>query len=307
MTSAVTASAPARAPFLEYVLLVTLAIIWGASFTFIKVGVETIPPLTLIAGRTLIAGFLLAGIMRLRGVRMPSDARTWRMFAFQAAMNSVFPFTMIAWASQSLDVGLTTVLSSTTPIWVFLITWLITRHEPATPRKLFGVCAGIVGVTLIVGVSVLFDLGREIVPQLALVVASLFYACAVIYGRNFRGLDPMVPAAGSMLAGAVVLIPMSLIIDRPWTLFPSVASLVAFGCLTIFSTAFAFVIYFRLLRTLGSVGSISQSYLRAPVGVIIGIIVLDEKLSWDLIAGLVLVIVAVAAMAVPVKEVKEPT
>src|SRR6185295_17585412 len=135
----------------ELALLLALATLWGASYTFIRVGVATIPPITLISGRTLIAGLLLLVIMRWRGVKLPKDAATWRRFLFQACLNSVIPWTMIAWGERSLDAGLATILNSTSPIFTFFLTLAVSRHEAPSSRKLFGVVAGMAGICLIVG------------------------------------------------------------------------------------------------------------------------------------------------------------
>src|ERR1700685_4603761 len=147
MTEATTRDASASEPSLgvELALLMVLATLWGGSYTFIKLGVATIPPVTLIAGRTLIAGLLLLLIMIWRGVRLPKDAATWRRFLFQACLNSVIPWTLIAWAERSLDAGLATILNSTLPIFTFFLTLVIARHESVTIRKLFGVLAGLAG------------------------------------------------------------------------------------------------------------------------------------------------------------------
>src|ERR1700680_2348206 len=120
----------------EFALLVLLATLWGGSYTFIKLGVATIRPVTLIAARTAIAGVLLLLVMRARGLRLPRDAATWRRFLFQACLNSVIPWTMIAWGERSLDAGLATILNSTSPIFTFFLTLAITRHEALTSRKL---------------------------------------------------------------------------------------------------------------------------------------------------------------------------
>ncbi|MER8724548.1 EamA family transporter [Mesorhizobium sp. M1027] len=284
---------------IELVLLVILAVLWGASYSFIKIGVATIPPVTLIAARTLIAGGILFALIRWRGLVLPGEAASWRRFAFQACLNSVVPFTLIAWAERSLDAGLATILNATSPIFTFLLTALITRHEPATMRKLFGVAAGIAGICLVVGAPALGGLGQQILPQLAVVAATICYAGAAVFGRGFRGLDPMVPAAGSMLCGAAMLIPLSLALDRPWTLAPSTASVLALLGLSVFSTALAFSIYFRLLHTLGSVGTTSQAYLRVPIGVAIGAVFLGESLGPSAWWGMALVVVGVAAMTIP--------
>ncbi|MER9946332.1 EamA family transporter [Mesorhizobium sp. M0092] len=284
---------------IELVLLVVLAVLWGASYSFIKIGVATIPPVTLIAARTLIAGGILLALIRWRGLTLPGDATSWRRFAFQACLNSVVPFTLIAWAERSLDAGLATILNATSPIFTFLLTALITRHEPSTMRKLFGVAAGIAGICLVVGAPALGGLGQQLLPQLAVIAATICYAGAAVLGRGFRGLDPMVPAAGSMLCGAAMLIPLSLAFDQPWTLAPSTASILALLGLSVFSTALAFCIYFRLLHTLGSVGTTSQAYLRVPIGVAIGAVFLGESLGPSAWWGMALVVVGVAAMTIP--------
>ncbi|TIT27588.1 MAG: EamA/RhaT family transporter [Mesorhizobium sp.] len=283
----------------ELALLGVLAVLWGASYSFIKVGVETIPPVTFIAARTLIAGAILLAIIRWRGLAMPREAATWRRFAFQACLNSVVPFTLIAAAERSIDAGLATILNATSPIFTFLLTALITRHEPVTLRKLVGVGAGI---CLIVGTEALGGLGHQLWAQLAVIAATVSYAGAAIFGRNFRGLDPMLPAAGSMICGAAILIPLSLVFDRPWTLSPSTASILALIGLSVFSTALAFSIFFRLIHTLGSVGTTSQAYLRVPIGVGIGALFLGESLGPTAWLGMGFVVVGVAAMTIPARQ-----
>jgi drug/metabolite transporter (DMT)-like permease len=286
----------------ELALLFLLATLWGASYTFIKLGVATIPPITLIAARTAIAGVLLLAIMQWRGVRMPRDAATWRRFMFQACLNSVIPWTMIAWGERSLDAGLATILNSTSPIFTFFLTLSITRHEALTSRKLLGVAAGMAGICLIVGVQALAGLGEQLTAQVVTVLAAICYAGAAIFSRGFKDLDPMAPAAGSLLCGAVILIPASLVVDRPWALAPSVSSLLALSGLAVFSTAFAFVIYFRLIQTLGSVGTTAQAYLRVPIGVALGVLFLGERLTSTAWIGLACVVVGVAAMTIPARK-----
>lgn len=287
---------------IELALLLALATLWGASYTFIKIGVETIPPVTLIAARTLIAGAILLAVIKARGLALPKDFTTWRRFLLQACLNSVIPFTLIAWAERTVDAGLAAILNSTTPIFAFLLTVLITRHEPVTGRKVFGVVAGIAGTCLIIGIEAFHGIGDELPAQLAIVAATVCYAGAAIFGRGFKGLDPIMPAAGSLVCGAIILIPISLAVDRPWTLTPSTASILALLGLSVFSTALAFVIYFRLVHTLGSVGTTAQAYLRVPIGVGIGIMFLGETMTSTAWIGLACVIGGVAAMTIPARK-----
>ncbi|MBZ6074740.1 DMT family transporter [Microvirga puerhi] len=286
----------------ELCLLAALATLWGASYTFIKLGIETIPPVTLIAARTIIASTVLVVILRLRGIELPRDAATWRKFAFQACLNSVIPFTLIAWAEKSVDAGLAVILNSMTPVFTFLITVLWTRHEPTPFRKMAGVIIGLSGTCVIVGMQAFQQVGQELLGQLAVVLATICYAGAAIFGRNFKGLDPMAPAAGSLISGALILIPVSLIVDQPWTLSPSIRSVGALIGLAVFSTAFAFVLYFRLIQTLGSVGATAQAYLRAPIGVAIGAYFLGERLDASAWIGLVCILIGVSLMTLPQKS-----
>jgi len=286
-------------PAIEVVLLVLLATLWGAAYSFIKVGIETIPPVTFIAARTAIAGGLLLAVMAMRGIAMPRDKALWGRFLIQACLNSAVPFTLIAWAEQTVDAGLATILNSTTPVFAFLMTFLWFRHEPTPARKMLGVGLGLAGACLIVGTQAFAGLGREVAAQSAIILASIFYAGAAIFGKGFKGVDPMATAAGSLLCGAAILIPVSLAVDQPWTLHPSAASMLALLGLSVFSTALAFSIYFRLIHTLGSVGVTSQAYLRVPIGVAIGAFFLGETLSPMLWAGLVCVVLGVAAITLP--------
>jgi drug/metabolite transporter (DMT)-like permease len=288
---------------IELGLLLLLATLWGGSYTFIKLGVATIPPVTLIAARTLIAGMLLLVVMRARGVRLPRDGSTWRRFLVQACLNSVIPWTLIAWGERSLDAGLATILNSTSPIFTFFLTLAVAGRQTLPLRKLFGVAAGMAGICLIVGVQAFGGLGEQLVAQIATVAATICYAGGAIFSRGFKGLDPMAPAAGSLICGAAILVPLGLVVDRPWTLAPSISSVLALLALAVFSTALAFVLYFRLIQTLGPVGTTAQAYLRVPIGVALGVVFLGETLSPTAWVGLTCVVIGVAAMTIPARKV----
>lgn len=288
--------------FTDLALLLLLATLWGGSYSFIKVGVETIPPVTLIAARTLLAGAILLGVLRWRGLRLPRDGATWRLFLVQACLNSVVPFTLIAWAERSVEAGLATILSSTSPIFVVVLGLLAGTGERVSLLKLAGIASGLAGTLLIVGTEAMAGFGADLAAQLALVAASLCYGGAALFGRHFKGLDPIMPAAGSLVCGAALLIPLSLAVDRPWTLAPSGASIQALLALSVASTALAFVIYFRLIARLGSVATTSVAYLRVPTGVLIGMVFLGESLAPTAWAGLILIVGGVLAMTMPARK-----
>jgi drug/metabolite transporter (DMT)-like permease len=287
---------------LELCLLALLATLWGSSYTMIKIAVPTIPPITLIAARTIIAAALLSLVLARRGLRLPRDRATWGRFLIQACLNSAVPFTLIAWAERTVDAGPAAILNATTPLFAFLLAALVLGQETVTARKIAGLAAGLLGCALVVGLDAFAGLGRNLLPQGAVLLASACYAAAAVFGRTFKHLDPMVPAAGSLICGAVILTPLSLVLDQPWTLAPTPAALGATASLAVLSTAVAFVLYFRLVQTLGAVGATAQAYLRAPIGVGIGVLLIGEVPTATLWLGLAFVVAGVMAMTWPARR-----
>jgi drug/metabolite transporter (DMT)-like permease len=287
---------------LEVAWLLVLALLWGSSYLFIKIAVSDIPPITLIAFRVSVAAAILIGVMACRGEHFPRDGKTWAMLFIQSIFNAIAAWTILAWGQQYVDSGLASVLNSTSPIFVFFITLLFTRHEAVSGLKLAGACLGVFGVVLIVGVDALHGLGDHIAGQLAALCGALLYACAAIYGKNFNHLSASVVSAGTMIWASLFLVPLSLIVDQPWKLTPSHQSMLAALALGVFCTGFALLIYFRLLKTLGSLGVASQAYLRAGVGVMLGAVFLDEKLTLVVGIGLAAAILGVAAINMPTRQ-----
>lgn len=285
----------------ELLLLALLALLWGASYLFIKLAVAEIPPVTLIALRVLGAAVFLLVVMSARKEKLPRDPLTWQMLLLQAIFNSIGAWTVLAWGQQFVESGLASVLNSTSPIFVFFITALLTRHERLGGRKLAGALLGVLGVTMIVGVDALQGLGHQVAGQVACLVGAALYAGAAIYGKRFGHISAVATATGTMIWASIVLVPLALVLDRPWTLAPSPMALAATAILSIFCTGIALLVYFRLVRALGSMGVASQSYLRAGVGVILGIVFLDEVLSFPVAAGLCLAVAGVALINWPAR------
>jgi drug/metabolite transporter (DMT)-like permease len=275
--------------------------LWGSSYLFIRVGLETIPPTTLVTMRVGIAAIVLLIVIKAQGYSLPRDPGTWKNLVIQAFFNSFGAWVLLAWGQQYVESGLAGVLNSTSPIFVFFITWIITRHEAVSARKVLGAFIGLGGVILVIGVDALQSLGQQVIAQLAILLSAAFYGYAAIFGKKFSHLPPTVTAAGVMLSASAVLIPASVIIDQPWTLSPSLLSVAAITTLGIFGTAVALLLYFRLIHTLGSLGTASQAYLRMGVSVILGIIFLGEQFSLVVGIGLLTAFTGVALINMPGK------
>jgi drug/metabolite transporter (DMT)-like permease len=289
----------ARHGWRDYALLLALACCWSSTYPLTKIGLGSIPPITFISARSLAAALFLLIILRLRGIRMPVDAVAWRLFAFQQTINSTIPFLMITWAQLYVPAASTVVLASTTPIFAFLITWGITRHEPATLLKLAGAVLGLAGTAAIIGLDALVGLGGNISAEIVILLATISFACATIFGLRLSEYDPMVVAAGSLLFGGLLLLPVALIVDHPWTLRPTREALVATVAMGIFSSALGLMLFYICLTRLGTLMTNAQAYLRIPIGVGLSVALLGETVPPNLALGLVLVVVGVAAMTVP--------
>jgi len=285
----------------EFALLGLLAMLWGSSYLFIKIAVSEIPPITLIAFRVTIAAIFLFAVLSWKKEQLPRDSKTWRMLLVQSFFNSIGAWTLLAWGQQYIDSGLASVLNSTSPVFVFIFTALVTRHEVTSSLKLFGAFLGLLGVTLIVGVDVLAGLGQQVAGQLAAITGAILYACAAIYGKQFSHLTATATATGAMIWASGVLIPASFIFEQPWMLSPSITAIIAAVVLAVFCTGCALLVYFRLVKTLGSMGVASQAYLRAGVGVLLGVLFLGEYITPVIGFGLVAAILGVAAINMPVR------
>src|SRR5712691_3887644 len=282
-------------PF-EFGLLLLLGLLWGIPYALTKIGLETIPPITLTAARVSLAAAALWIVAILLGRKLP---RRWDFAGhlfIQGCVACVIPYTLIAFGQQSVDSALAAILNSSTPLFVCLISVMWTHHEPITFGRLSGVIVGLGGVVVIAGASAILGLGRETAGQAALLLATFSSAVSVIYGRRFADVAPEVAAAGMLTCAAIVLVPLCLIVEAPWHTVPSAASLTALAANAVVATAFGFVIYFRLIRTIGSMGTASTGYLKPAVGVLIGCALLGEPLTWTLAIGLVAILFGVAAI-----------
>jgi drug/metabolite transporter (DMT)-like permease len=302
---ALSASAARPHPTLrDYLLLLALALAWSSTYPLTKIGLQSIPPVTFIVTRSLVAALFLLCVLRVRGISLPTELKAWKLFAFQQIINSTFPFLIITWAQQYVPAANTVVLAATTPIFAFLITWGITRHEPATLLKLAGAILGLAGTAVIIGLDALTSLGHEIFAEIAILLATLSFACGTIFGLRMSGYQPTVVAAGSLLFGGLLLLPVSLIVEHPWTLHPTLPSIAAAAAMGIFSSALGLMLFYMCLARLGTLTTNSQAYLRIPIGVGLSVLLLGESVPPHLATGLVLVMIGVAAMTISSGQIK---
>jgi drug/metabolite transporter (DMT)-like permease len=273
-------------------LIGILSILWGGAFFLIEVGLRSFPPVTLVFIRVAFAVPPMLIAMRLMGQRLPNSPRVWGLLAVVGALNCALPFTLFFWGQQYLDSGYASILNATTPLWGVLTAHFLTHDEKATPARIIGVLTGMAGIVVMVGPAAMKGLSDNVLAQIACVVSTIFYSLAAIYGRRLSQttLTPMAVATGQTMTAVVLIIPVVLLIDQPWTLaMPRLDATLAGLTLALLSTALAYTLYFRLIDRAGASNAQLVAFLMPILAVILGIAFLGESLNHGQIIGAVLI------------------
>src|SRR4051794_6227476 len=283
----------------DWTILVTLAVIWGGAFLFIGVAVRHVPPLTYVWLRVTIAAIAMWGYIHFKGQSVGLPRSVWGSMLVLALLNNALPFALFGWSQTHIASGLASILNATTPIWGVVVAHFLTQDERMTPRKVAGVLLGFGGVATMIGPSLLASLGSSALAQLACVTASLSYALAAVWARRFRtmGVSPLSVTTGQLTAGAAMMLPVALLVDRPWThTFPPLTAWGAIISLALLCTAFGYVLYFRLIETSGATNALLVTLLVPPVAILLGGLFLGEHLAPQDFAGLALIALGLAAI-----------
>lgn len=283
----------------EWGLLLTLSLLWGGSFYFNAIAVAALPTFTVVGARVAIGGAFLYLALRATGGKLPRDGESWRAFLLMGLLNNMIPFSLIAWGQSHIASGLASILNATTPFFTVIVAHYLTHDERMTPARVIGIAVGFGGVTLMIGLDALAHAGEDLVAELAILGASVSYAVSVVFARRFarRGLQPLATASGQIMAAALLMVPLALVIDRPWELaapgWPAVAALLGLGFV---STTLGYILYYRILATAGSVNLMLVTLLIPVSAVLLGALLLHERLSWNHAAGMAAIAVGLAVI-----------
>jgi drug/metabolite transporter (DMT)-like permease len=283
----------------DWLILLTLAVIWGGAFFFIGVAVRHVPPLTYVWLRLSIAAAAMWVYVKGRGGSLGLPRQVWGAIVLLAVLNNALPFALFGWGQTHIASGLASILNATTPIWGVVVAHFLTHDERMTPRKIAGVALGFGGVATMIGPALLSNIGTNALAQLACVTASLSYALAAVWARRFRrmGIAPIAVTTGQLSAGALIMLPVSMIVDQPWTrAFPPVSAWAAISALALFCTAFGYVLYFRLIDRAGATNALLVTLLVPPVAILLGAAFLGETLAPQDFLGLALIALGLAAI-----------
>ncbi len=283
----------------DWAMLVLLSVFWGGSFLFVGLAVSDFPAITIAFLRVVIGAILLWIVLLSMRLKMPTKPGIWGSFFVMGAINGAVPFSLIAWGQSHIASGLASILIAITPLFAVVVAHFATTDERMTPNRVAGVLAGLLGVIVLIGPDTLGDLQSDLFAQLAIVLAAALYAAASVYGRRFakQNVAPLVVATGQVSASTVLLLPVILLVDKPWQLAPpSIVSWIAIGCLGVLSSGVAYLLYFRILASAGATNLMLVNFLVPVTAIVLGILVLGEVLLIQHMGGLLLIATGLALM-----------
>jgi drug/metabolite transporter (DMT)-like permease len=276
----------------DWALLAVLSIVWGGSFLFVGVAVKELPPFTIVALRVLLAAIALRLVLLVMGIELPRGRQAWAAFLGMGILNNVIPFSLIVWGQSHIASGLASILNATTPLFTVIVAHYFTVDERLTGQRLAGVIVGFIGVAVMIGAAAVLSWDANILAQLAVLGAALSYGFSGVFGRRFKamGIPPLATAAGQVTASSAILLPLALIVDRPWTLpVPSTGAVLSLLALALVSTAFAYLIFFRLLARAGATNVGLVTFLIPVSAILFGVALLGETLEPRHMAGMLLI------------------
>ncbi len=275
--------------------LVILALLWGPGAMLIKIAVHDIPPLTLSAVRVGMAAILLYGFLRSQKHTLPRWGSAWRHFAVMGLAANALPYTLFSWGEQYIDSSLASILLGTVPIFTMVLAHIFTQDEHLTLTKVVGVLLGFAGMIALVGPTLVAGTQATTWGLVAATGAAASNAVAIVYARkHLRGLPPLVAPTAQLLLATLYLVPLALLIERPYTLpLPPWTAVGALVGLAVLSTALAFVIYYRVMERATATYMSMVTYMIPMVGLALGMLVLHERPGWNAFLGFALIILGI--------------
>jgi drug/metabolite transporter (DMT)-like permease len=273
----------------DWLLLVVLSVLWGATFFFVAVALQDLPPLTLVLARVALAALMLAPVVRILGLAWPSRLTTWRAYAVLAVFNNVLPFSLIFYGQTRIASALAGVLNATTPLFTLIVARLF-AGEPLSPAKVCGVVIGIAGVGVLMGLDVASADASTTIGMLCVLGAAASYGLATLWMRRLKELPPLVSAEAQLVCSTLMLLPLSAVVDRFWELpMPGPTAMAAVLGLAAFSTALGYILFFRLNASARPTNVMLVTLLIPVTATGLGALVLGERLVPNQIAGALII------------------
>jgi drug/metabolite transporter (DMT)-like permease len=278
----------------DWLRLGALSLLWGGSFLFYRMLAKELPPLSTVFGRVSIGAVVLLVLLVPRTAPIAVPRTEWAHIVGLAVLSNALPFSMFAWAETRITGGTAAILNAMTPMFSILVGALL-WSEKLTAARIAGVACGLAGVIVLIGPDAL--IGQDMLGQAACLLAALSYGFGSHFVRRITGVTPPNIALGQLIAGALMLLPLFLVLDRPWTLpAPSATGWIALLGIGVLSTAFAFLLFFDLVARVGGANTVLVTLLVPVTAIVLGAIVLGEPVTWNALAGMALIAAGLAAI-----------
>lgn len=280
----------------HWFLFMLLGAIWSSSFMWIKIAVQEVGPITLVAFRVLFGllfGIIVIFIQRIQLLR---SFKEWFPLLLLGITNVAIPFFLISWGEQSIDSAVAAILDATVPLFTILIAHYLLHDDKMTIPKVLGLLIGFAGVVILMSKDIGASFG-SVLGQLAVVLASAFYAGSAVYVRKTtEDMPGILRSAGPLFSATAIMWLAAFLVERPIEIPQLGITWVALLFLGILGSGFAFVLAYYLIHEIGPTRTSMVTYLFPVGGVILGVIFLNERLSWQLLAGTLLVIASLAVV-----------
>lgn len=278
----------------DWLLFGLISLFWGSSYLFIKIGIETLSPLTLISGRLFFGSLVLGAALLLARVPIPRDRSTYAKLVVMAVLNIVVPFSLITWGERYIDSSLAAILQATTPLFTIVIASLALAEEAITLNRLMGLIIGFGGVVVLFSHGLSGGSNSSLPGEIALVLSSVSYAAGGVFVRvNMRGFHPTVPAFFQVSIALLITSAMALLLESPIHLPDTPRALFAIVWLGVFGSSLAYLIYFRLVHVLGPTRMSLITYVMPIVGIVLGVAVLGETIDLRIATGTAIILAGV--------------
>jgi drug/metabolite transporter (DMT)-like permease len=278
----------------DWLAFILLGAVWGSSFLWIKIAVQEIGPILLVALRLLFGILALLVVVAYSRPKWPRQRRVWINLAMLGLINNALPYALISWGEQYIDSGVAAVLNSTTPLFTMIVAHIFLTDDRMTRQRVLSLLMGFAGIVALFSRDLFSGPRGSLLGQMAVLLASISYAFASVFARRTTKDVSLVIRALVPLLGADLLM---------WTLVPVFESPVSLPQLPltwfsivwlgVLGVAVAFLLYFYLLHSVGPTRTVLVTYIFPLVGVALGVIFLNERLDWQLLAGTMLIIASV--------------
>jgi drug/metabolite transporter (DMT)-like permease len=278
----------------QLIQLLILGLLWGSSYLFIKVAVDGVDPVTLVAGRLAIGSIFLYSMMRFRGLRLSRDRRLWTHILAMSLIGIIMPQILIAWSEQHVTSSVASILNATTPFFTLIFAAGVFQTERFSSGKALGLIVGFGGIAVLTGSGILKIATSSAQGEIALLLSSFGYGVAFAYARRFLKGEPLVLASGQMMLSTALLIPGMLIFGHPGQLDLNPSRLICWIALGTLSSGVAYILYYKLIAEVGATSASFGTYLIPIVGVFWGWLLLGEPVGARTIAGVALILIGLA-------------